>query len=81
MGCFLDFLTKKHTLKNICAIRGAKQGYVKWWNMLRSKTKMDRYLRRKLRRKHQKQANLDYYKKLSKELDNMHTKSSSRDSG
>lgn len=66
MGCLLDFLGQRQTLKNICAIRGAKQGYIKWWDRFNSKGKMDRYLRRKVSTEQQNKANLEYYKRLSR---------------
>jgi hypothetical protein len=64
MASYLEILGQKKSLKNICAIRGAKHGYLKWWGMLSSKSKMGKYESEKKQEKKMMSKNLKYYKNL-----------------
>ena len=43
MKCLTGFLRKKNNIFNKCAIRGAKEGYKKFWKLARNPKKLSEY--------------------------------------
>lgn len=70
LKCLIDWLKeKKNSLHHICAIRGAKRGYHKWWKLLHDKKKLKAYERAKFERERTRQRDVEYYKKMAKKID------------
>lgn len=70
LKCLIDWLKeKKNSLHHICAIRGAKAGYKRWWKLLHDKKKLQKYRLNQAKYKQSEQRGLDYYKSMALKLD------------
>lgn len=70
LKCLIDWLKeKKESLHHICAIRGAKAAYNKWWMLLHDKKKLQEYREEKKKRRESREKGVEYYKEMAKKID------------
>lgn len=69
VSCLSTFLSKrKDSIFSICASKGAKQGFNKWWFLRHNKAAFQKYVTRKRMQSSATFENMDYYRKVMKRL-------------